>query len=89
MDKHKIFEQLVAALGADAVRCGAAIDARYRADWSGAVPVEPIALLLPASTEQVATALRICHAQRVPVVPQGGMTGLAGGAMPLGDAIAL
>ena len=84
-----MIDSLVAALGVDAVRCGAAIDARYRADWSGAAPVEPLALLLPTGTEQVAQALRICHAYRMPVVPQGGMTGLAGGAMPLSGAVAL
>jgi FAD/FMN-containing dehydrogenase len=85
----ELIDELVAALGADAVRCGDAIDARFRADWSGAAPVEPMVLLLPASTGQVAAALRICHAHRVPVVPQGGMTGLAGGAMPLSGAVAL
>ena len=34
-------------------------------------------------------ALRICHAHGVPVVPQGGMTGLAGGAVPQAGAVAL
>ena len=84
-----LIDALVAALGADGVRCGNAIDARYRADWSGAAPVEPLALVRPTSTAQVAAALRICHAHRVPVVPQGGMTGLAGGAMPMPGAVAL
>jgi FAD/FMN-containing dehydrogenase len=88
--QHQAFlDALAAALGADAVRCGDAIDARHRADWSGAAPVEAIALLLPSSTEEVAAALRICYAHRIPVVPQGGMTGLAGGAMPLRGAVAL
>ena len=84
-----LIDELVAALGAEAVRWGDAIDARYQADWSGAAPVRPLALLRPASTGDVAAALRICHAHRVPVVPQGGLTGLAGGAMPQADAMAL
>jgi FAD/FMN-containing dehydrogenase len=84
-----LIDTLTVVLGADAVRCGDAIGARYRVDWSGAAPVQPIALLLPVSTEQVSAALRICHAHRVPVVPQGGMTGFAGGAMPLAGAVAL
>lgn len=87
---NQIFvNKLVAALGADAVCCGDSIDARYKADWSGAAPVEPIALLRPASTEQVSVAMRICHAHQVPVVAQGGMTGLAGGALPLAGAVTL
>ena len=84
-----VIDDLMAALGADAVRCGDAIDARYQADWSGAAPVVPLALLRPVSTEQVAAIMRICHAHRVPVVPLGGMTGLAGGATPQADAVAL
>ena len=36
-----------------------------------------------ARREDVATALRICSAHRHPVVPQGGLTGLAGGATPV------
>jgi FAD/FMN-containing dehydrogenase len=37
---------------------------------------------LPHSTDDVATLLRWCHERRVPVVPQGGNTGLSGGATP-------
>ena len=84
-----LIDALIAVLGPDAVRCGDAIEARHQADWSGVAPVLPLALLRPTSTEQVAAALRICHAYRVPVVPQGGMTGLAGGAVPWPEAVAL
>jgi FAD/FMN-containing dehydrogenase len=45
--------------------------------------------LLPRTTEQVAAALRICNDANQPVVPQGGMTGLAGGAVPRATDIAL
>ncbi len=84
-----LIDELVAALGAGAVSWGDAIDARYQADWSGAAPVRPLALVRPASTADVAAAMRICHARRVSVVPQGGLTGLAGGAMPQADAVVL
>jgi FAD/FMN-containing dehydrogenase len=46
-------------------------------------------LILPKDTQQVATALRICNAAQQAVVPQGGMTGLAGGAVPRATDIAL
>jgi FAD/FMN-containing dehydrogenase len=81
--------ELVAALGEDAVRCGEAIAPRYHSDWSGAVPVKPLALVRPVDTEGVVQALRICHAHRVPVVPQGGLSGLAGGAVPVAGGVAL
>ena len=84
-----LVDALVAALGSDAVRCGDAIAPRYRSDWSGAAPVEPLALVRPADTAGVAQALRICHAHGAPVVPQGGLSGLAGGAVPLTGGVAL
>ena len=73
---------LIDALGPASVCVGDAIEARHQSDWSGAPAVRPLALLRPADTQGVAAALRLCHAHRVPVVPQGGLTGLAGGAMP-------
>jgi FAD/FMN-containing dehydrogenase len=74
------------ALGDDAVRVGDAIDERPMTDWTRHEPTRPAALLLPRTTEQVARALMICNDARQPVVPQGGMTGLAGGSVPrIGD----
>ena len=82
-------QALTEALGADAVRTGDAIPERHHTDWSGTRPLAPLALLRPANTAQVSAALRICRAHRVPVVPQGGLTGLAGGAVPTPGAVAL
>jgi FAD/FMN-containing dehydrogenase len=39
----------------------------------------------PASTEEVAAVLRICAEARLPIVPQGGNTGLVGGGVPPED----
>jgi FAD/FMN-containing dehydrogenase len=38
-------------------------------------------MVRPANTAEVSRVLACCHAQRVAVVPQGGRTGLAGGAV--------
>jgi FAD/FMN-containing dehydrogenase len=77
------------ALGADAVRVGEQIGERSMTDWTRHEPTRAAALLLPRTTEQVSKALAICHAAHQPVVPQGGMTGLAGGAIPRVTDIAL
>ena len=77
-----IVQTLIDALGAESVRCGDAIEPRYLGDWSGRSPVAPLAVVLPRSTDEVATVLRLCNEARQSVVPQGGMTGLAGGATP-------
>jgi FAD/FMN-containing dehydrogenase len=65
------------------------VPARNRNDYSGLPPTTPLAMVRPADTEGVATALRICHAHGVAVVPQGGLTGLCGGARALDDEVAL
>lgn len=43
----------------------------------------------PGSTEAVSGILKFCHANDVKVIPQGGMTGLAGGGVPIGPALVL
>src|ERR1700712_3669761 len=82
-----IVKKLIDALGTESVRFGDAIEPRYLGDWSGRSPVPPIAVVLPRSTGEVATLLRLCNEARQSVVPQGGMTGLAGGAIPSGGDI--
>ncbi|HEX3378388.1 MAG TPA: FAD-binding oxidoreductase, partial [Paraburkholderia sp.] len=80
---------LRAALGADIVSLPAEFGGRQFADWSGTPSTDPVALIRPRTTEEVASALRICHRFRQPVVTQGGMTGHAGGACVLGGEVAL
>ena len=84
-----VLAALLAELGPDVVRTGPAIPERNRQDAAGGGPVTPVALVLPRRTEEVSTALRICHAHRQPVGPQGGLTGLAGGAHPAEGEVAL
>jgi FAD/FMN-containing dehydrogenase len=74
-------EALRSALGAK-VSVGPEVPARNHTDASGLAPAAPAALVMARSTEDVATALKICHAHRQPVVTQGGLTGLAGGGHP-------
>jgi len=45
------------------------------------------ALVEPASTEEVAAVLSWCYERGVPIVPRGGGTGLAGGAVPDGGVV--
>lgn len=73
----------------DAVLVGDDIPARNEQDWSSLPSVRPLAVIRPVTAAGVAEAMRICHANRIPVVPQGGLTGLAGGARPIEDAVAI
>lgn len=54
----------------------------YECDGLTAFRVQPEAVLLPESTEQVQGILRICHRERIPFVARGAGTGLSGGALP-------
>jgi len=83
-----IVESLRAALGPATVLTGDAVSTDYAHDEAlGVVPVTPLAVVLPSSTEEVAETLRICDDRRVPVVARGSGTGLSGGALPRGDGI--
>ncbi len=84
-----VLAALLRELGPEVVRTGDAIPARNRQDAAGGTPTAPLALLLPRSTEEVSAALRICRAHGQPVGPQGGLTGLAGGAHPAEGEVAL
>ena len=49
----------------------------------------PLAVVLPDSTEEVSAILRFCRENHIKIVPRGAGTSLAGGALPLEDAIVL
>ena len=49
-----------------------------RARYRGATP----AVVRPSTTEEVARVVALCAAEKIPIVPQGGNTGLCGGATP-------
>lgn len=51
-------------------------------EWRDRVRGETRMMLSPSSTEQVAEIVNICREQGVPIVPQGGNTGLCAGAIP-------
>ncbi|MFN3862927.1 MAG: FAD-binding oxidoreductase [Erythrobacter sp.] len=51
-------------------------------DWRGRYTGRALALASPASTQEVAALVKLCAAHGVPIVPQGGNSGMAGGATP-------
>ena len=57
----------------------------YARDWTGDHYGLPLAVVRPRSVEDLATVMRRCHELRLPVVPQGGLTGLVGAAVPAPD----
>ncbi len=84
-----VIDRLLELLPAGSVLTGADVGDRHASDWTRRNPLRPLAVVRPASTEEVSLTLRTCHALRQPVVVQGGLTGLAGGATPRQGEIAL
>jgi len=54
----------------------------YERDWRGRMQGKALCVVKPSSTEEVALVVKACAAAGVAIVPQGGNTGLAGGATP-------
>ena len=50
----------------------------WQRDWLDQYGEVPSGVARPKSTSEVAEVLRLCYAEGVPVVPQGGNTGLVG-----------
>ncbi len=50
-------------------------------DWTRVFEPAPSVIVFPTSTEEVSRLLKLCTQHRMAVVPSGGRTGLAGGAM--------
>jgi glycolate oxidase subunit GlcD len=55
--------------------------AEYGKDWTKVFTPAPSAIAFPRSTDEVSRILKICSEAKVAVVPSGGRTGLAGGAV--------
>ena len=54
----------------------------YLTDWRENYLGTALAVVRPASTEEVADVVRLCIAERIAIVPQGGNTGMMGGGTP-------
>src|SRR5687768_4333393 len=68
-------------LGDGVLSTEAADLATYGRDWTKVYTPAPGAIAFPRTTDEVSAILRACSAAGVAVVPSGGRTGLAGGAV--------
>jgi FAD/FMN-containing dehydrogenase len=89
MSTHEAIGALRETLGAEVVALPDEFGDRRVVDWSGLPGETPLAIVRPRTTDEVAQALAICTQYRQPVVTQGGLTGLVGGANARGGEIAL
>lgn len=83
-----LINELISIVGADHVleEDEAAL---YLTDWRGRYSGRAQAVVRPANTQEIADVVKLCARYEVPMVTQGGNTGLCGGATPSnkGDAV--
>lgn len=85
----RILEEFRAVVGDSGLISSAEELHTYECDGLTNFRVMPLAVLLPANTQQVQAIVRICHRERVPFVARGSGTGLSGGALPVKDGIVI
>ena len=68
---------------------GAAGLAAYESDGLTAFSVQPRAVVLPETEDEVIAAVRLCHEHAVPFVARGSGTSLSGGSVPVEDGIVI
>ncbi len=89
-DPPAILEELASALPAGTLVTDPDVVAGYRCDRSGSPdPGWPVAVVRAASTGEVQATLRWASRHRVPVVPRGAGTSLAGGSMAVDGGVVL
>ncbi len=77
-----LLARLAALLGPKGYTTDADSMAPWLTDWRGKYTGRAAAMLSPGSTEEVAAVVRLCAAEKAALVPQGGNSGMVGGATP-------
>lgn len=84
-----LIDALRAVVGSEHVLLDDDRRAPYEIDWTRRFSGRAAAVVRPASTEETAQVVRLCHDAGVAIVPQGGNTGLVGGSVPRGGEVVL
>jgi FAD/FMN-containing dehydrogenase len=79
--------ELSAITGAEHVLTDTDVTDGYTTDWTRRYHGQARCVVRPGSTDEVAQVIRVCARFNVPVVPQGGNTGLVGGGIPHGGVL--
>ncbi len=78
---NDLLAELIAECGPDLITTDPTDLEELGRDWTRVIAPAPLAIARPRNADEVALILRKCNAAGVAVVPSGGRTGLAGGAV--------
>jgi glycolate oxidase len=84
-----LFERLRAIVGRDGILTSRSDLLVYECDGYTIEKNTPDVVVFPTSTEQVVQVVRTCNEFRVPFLPRGAGTSLAGGCLPVGGGVML
>lgn len=79
---NHLLAEFAGAIGEEYVLSKDEDKAPHLTDWGKRFKGNALAILRPKNTSEVAALVKICKHHQVPIVPQGGNTGLCGGATP-------
>ncbi len=78
----EFLKALSAIVGSESLLTGAAAKS-YCEDWRGRYSGDALAVVFPSNTGEVSEVVKLCAAQKIAIVPQGGNTSLCGASVPL------
>lgn len=84
--QQDLLERIRTAVGAEHCLTDAALTESFTTDWGGRWGGPALAVVRPGTTAEVAAVVAACAEAGVPVIPQGGNTGLVAGGVPAPDA---
>ncbi|WP_233889586.1 FAD-binding oxidoreductase [Paraburkholderia flagellata] len=89
--RNTLLDRLLAVVGPAGIVADADQKSAYESDWLKKWHGRSSIVVRPATTQQTAEVMKLCHENRTPVVTQGGNTGMSGGATPdaSGDQVVL
>ena len=86
---NRLVTDLAAAIGAAHVLTDPELVAGYTTDWTRRYAGTAECVARPGTTAEVAEVVSICARHQVPIVPQGGNTGLVGASVPFAGGVVL
>jgi FAD/FMN-containing dehydrogenase len=78
----RLLDELVAIVGSEHLLVDPQLRAGYEVDWTRRFKGTALAVARPGTAAEVASVVAACNRVGVGIVPQGGNTGLVGGAVP-------
>lgn len=81
-DTHTFIDEAASLLGSRGFTTDPELVTPWLTDWRGRYTGKALGLASPSSTTETAAFVKLCARHGVPIVPQGGNSGMSGGATP-------